>query len=911
MRQPRSLWAPPSRAASSRARSSRAFLRGKPAVLLFGGLLVAGVLAAAALTVWEQRRGAVADASSTTRSLGIALAEQTELSLRGIQLVLNDIAVDVAPGRLSPAQVSAELREHASGLPQASSISLVDAAGQVTASSLDMRGRTIDVTDRDYFRALAVAGMEGLYVSAPVRSRLDDSWTVYLGRRLDKPDGGFAGLLVASLDLDHFRTLYRALIGQDGGTVTLLRRDGLQLAQAPWVLSRIGTVVQAPGWPGVVQAGGGFLDVPASADGLASLVSVHPVRGYPLVVDVGLSWQATLARWRQDTLYIALGAAAAIGSVFVLLWALIRQIDRADRARRRVLTLAQAGRNTRQRLRESELRLARQRSLLTTTLENMDQGIMLVSAENIVEVCNHRAVELLDLPEELMQSRPHFAQVLEYQLSVGEFGGDESMIAFVRGGGMDRRPQTYDRVRPNGRFLEVRSVPMEGGGIVRTYTDITERKASEELVRHSAHHDELTQLVNRVVFHQRLSAAVTAPDASFAVLYLDLDRFKQVNDTRGHSVGDALLAEVARRMRATVRATDTVARMGGDEFAIIQPLAGEPEAAAALAGRLVARLSEPYEIDGQTSVIGVSIGIAVCPGDGLAAEPLVRNADTALYRAKEAGRSTYRFFEPAMDIRQVERQMLEHELRQALAAGELRLRYRPVRDGRHWALVAFRATVGWDHPTRGVIAPDHFLPLAESCGLIGPVGRWVLQTACRDAAGWALPVPVAVPLSVQRLGQPDLAGEVAAALAQAGLGADRLHLCLSSDALTGRSAETDGARALRDMGVRIALDDFGGANANLNLLRRFPLDQITLAAQLVHGVPADGEAVAMVEAVVSLAHDLSLDVLADDVATTAQKAALERMDCHLLQGGLAGRALSPDQAAGLVRPDALPVDAAG
>jgi len=288
--------------------------------------------------------------------------------------------------------------------------------------------------------------------------------------------------------------------------------------------------------------------------------------------------------------------------------------------------------------RENALSLRAKSALLEATLQRMDQGVMMVNAERIVEVCNRRAMELLDLPADLMASRPTFAAVLEHQWQSNEFARTPGDIQeFVRAGGILDRAHRYDRPRPDGRIIEVQSVPIEGGGVLRTYTDITERKRAEDHVRHVARHDGLTSLVNRDAFLDALSALMReAADgtAPFAVHFLDLDRFKPVNDRYGHAVGDAVLAEVALRLRRAVRDVDVVGRMGGDEFAVLQRGDTRTDAAEGLAQRMVAEICRPIEVDGHEISVGASVGIARYPGDGLTADELLRMADAQMYRTK-------------------------------------------------------------------------------------------------------------------------------------------------------------------------------------------------------------------------------------------------------------------------------------
>jgi diguanylate cyclase (GGDEF)-like protein/PAS domain S-box-containing protein len=437
--------------------------------------------------------------------------------------------------------------------------------------------------------------------------------------------------------------------------------------------------------------------------------------------------------------------------------------------------------------------------------------------------------------------------------------------------------------------------------------DIRERKKAEERIRHMAHHDMLTGLPNRVLFHDRLAQALALAQrngSTVAVLCLDLDRFKNVNDLLGHGGGDTLLQRVATRLLENVRAHDTVARLSGDEFAIIQTGVPHPDGAATLAERLVASVGLPFELDGQQTMIGTSIGIALFPGDGANGEELIRAADTALYRAKEAGRHTFRFFEASMDLLLQERSQLERDLRQALAnQNELEVHYQPLIDCDAQEVMGFEALVRWNHPQRGPISPVEFIPLAEDCGLILPLGNWVLGTACRDAVKWPENMRVAVNLSPAQFRHADLAGEVLATLKQSGLAAGRLELEITEGVLiadTDRTLST--LNTLKQAGIHISLDDFGTGYSSLSYLQRFPFDKIKIDRSFVWEMERNADSMAIVRAVIALGHSLRITVTAEGVETENQLALLQNENCDQVQGYLLGRPVPSKDLAALLLP---------
>ncbi len=433
------------------------------------------------------------------------------------------------------------------------------------------------------------------------------------------------------------------------------------------------------------------------------------------------------------------------------------------------------------------------------------------------------------------------------------------------------------------------------------------RKVTEERIRFVAHHDDLTRLANRLLFQERLAGAIAAAargEHGLALLYLDLDGFKLVNDTRGHEAGDKLLAAVAGRLRDNCRECDTTARIGGDEFAIIQPLGGQPSAATALAlaQRLLHAVQQPFDIGGQRLMVGVSIGIALYPLGGETPDQLLRNADTALYRAKEGGRNAYRLFEPSMEVRQIERALMERDLGDAVDRHHFTLAYQPICDAASLQIRGFEALLRWNHPVRGQLLPGHFVSMAEANGLILPLGQWALEAACAEAAGWEPPVCLSVNFSPLQFRQPDLAQQVAGVLERAGLPGERLDIEVTEGLLLGNSGMVlRTMQALKEQGVRLTLDDFGTAYASLSTLRRFPFDRIKIDKSFVQEMGHDDSSLAIVEAVLLLGARLRLSVVAEGVETGAQLDGLRRLGCKLVQGYLTGRPMPEDQARAAVR----------
>ena len=431
---------------------------------------------------------------------------------------------------------------------------------------------------------------------------------------------------------------------------------------------------------------------------------------------------------------------------------------------------------------------------------------------------------------------------------------------------------------------------------IALFSDISERKEQEAHIRHMAEYDFLTDLPNRALIHDRLEQAIHAAERQrgrLAVLFLDLDHFKNINDTLGHASGDELLQQVARRLQGTVRSAETVGRNGGDEFVLILPTLASPAEAAQLAQRLLDVLRQPFRIAEQSLAISTSIGISLYPDNGRELQDLLMSADLAMYHAKAQGRNRYQFFTPELNAQVAERLSLENHLRQALERRELHLVYQPQFDIGGQAIVGCEALLRWQHPEEGLVSPARFVPLAEESGLIVAIGRWVLDEACRQAAAWleaGTPLRVAVNVSAKQLGQPDFIAEVEAALARHRLPSRWLELEVTESTLMEDAEQaTRQLRELKALGIYLAIDDFGTGYSSLAYLKRFTPDLIKIDRTFVMNLPHNGDDAAIVTAIVDLAEALGMSTLAEGVESEAQRAFLARVGCGAVQGYLTGK----------------------
>jgi diguanylate cyclase (GGDEF)-like protein len=532
-------------------------------------------------------------------------------------------------------------------------------------------------------------------------------------------------------------------------------------------------------------------------------------------------------------------------------------------------------------------------SRLQVIIDNFPGGITFLDADLRVAVVNETAKKLLDLPDRLFVDGPPLLEdVFRFNAGRGEYGpGDvneqvATRMALTRAG----RPHVFERERPDGTVIEVRGVPLKDGGFVTTYMDMTERRRSEARIIHMAHHDALTDLPNRVLLQERLEHDLTGTlrgDHCLAVLMLDLDRFKEINDTLGHSVGDVLLKAVADRLRSGLREGTTIARLGGDEFAVVDHVANAAIEATALAERIQALLQAPFDLGDHQGVVGVSIGIAIAPGDGANTDQILRNADLALYRSKADGRGTCRFFEPAMNARMRARRTLELDLRKALRNAEFELYYQPFVNLQHNEVCGFEALLRWHHPERGMVSPAEFIPVAEEIGLIVPIGEWVLRQACQEAATWPEHIKIAVNLSSAQFKDKNLVQMVFNVLSASRLPGRRLELEITESALLQNNEATVSAvQQLRALGVQISMDDFGTGYSSLGYLQSFAFDKIKIDRSFINNLGNATGALAILKAITTLADNLGVTTIAEGVETAEQLEKVRAQGCGEAQGFL-------------------------
>jgi diguanylate cyclase (GGDEF)-like protein len=556
--------------------------------------------------------------------------------------------------------------------------------------------------------------------------------------------------------------------------------------------------------------------------------------------------------------------------------------------------------------------LERQNIRLDAAVNNISQGLCMFDARRRLVICNAPYTRMYGLPEELVKPGTPLDDILIYLFEHGMHAGGADTGDDYR----KWRHRVIDRGEFEKSILEYGTVtilmqhhPMKDGGFVSTHEDITEQRQQEARIEHLARHDALTELPNRIQFLEEMAASEPAIERGekIAVLCIDLDHFKSVNDMLGHAIGDRVLKQASARIWGTTRETDLLARLGGDEFCLMLRPLDRPGDAAMIAERIVKTMTQPFTIDGHQISIGASVGIAIAPQDGTNTDVLMKNADMALYRAKSEGRSTYHFFEKDMDAAIQRRRLLEAGLRNALPGNELRVVYQPLVALKENKVSCFEALLRWTH--EGIaISPAEFIPVAEETGLIVAIGDWVLREACRTAMSWPVPARVAVNLSAVQFKNKRLFETVHAVLSETGLPPTRLELEITESLLLRDNEQTlHTLHRLRAMGVRICMDDFGTGYSSLSYLRSFPFDKIKIDRSFMRDLDSRGDSLAIIKAVIGLGHSLGMSTTAEGVETEEQLRAVREQGCNEVQGFLFSPPLEAAQVAPLLAKEGQPV----
>src|SRR5450631_180790 len=613
-------------------------------VAIAAGLLAAAVLAIG-LTIWWLRADEIGNATRDTGNLATVLAEQTNLAVQSIDLVLNEIQerLENLGARTQDNFVHLQqdkntyhsLTDSLSHLSQAALIALIDKNGRVVTTTQKWPTPTIDLTNRDYFQHFKNNDDKGIYVGKPVADHTTGLETIFFSKRINDSNNAFLGMIVVGVRLSYFQHIYNSIASFPDQLFLLVRNDGTIIVRYPDRKNRAGEKIASDSpWYRMVSQGGGHFRSPSHFDGLNRLMAVRPLRDYPLVINVGMSEATALASWRNHAITIGIGTLLVIICSVFLLRALANHIKR---------------------LVSSEAALADEQAKVDAALSTMSQGLVMFDSSAQLVVCNRRYLKMYGLSPDIVRPGCTLRELLRHRAEIGSAVSDEPEQYISELLGDIGQGKIFNKITTlsDGRIIAVANHPTADGGWVATHEDITEGKRAEGRIVHVAHHDALTGLPNRILFAEQLGQALkrVRRGERLAVLYIDLDRLKRVNDTLGHPIGDRLLKGVADRLRGCIRDIDTVARLSGDEFAVIQSSIDRPSDAAALAKRIRAAIREPIDLNGHQVVVDTSIGISIAPNDGTELDELVKNADIALYEAKNTGRGTYCFYETEMNER--------------------------------------------------------------------------------------------------------------------------------------------------------------------------------------------------------------------------------------------------------------------
>jgi diguanylate cyclase (GGDEF)-like protein len=848
-------------------------------LIVVGVLLIASIVVGTAITVLNFRERALNNRERELENTVLLLSRHFDRQLHDFEAVQNDVVRRIErSGVASPEefrrQVSTE-RFHANltgladGLSEVAGIHVFDANGQLINSSQSWPVAAVNIADQSYFRDFAADDQSPHVRLAPVNSTA--GWTTVIARKVVGPNGQFLGVVSRNMSPATLESFFESVALGPGSAISMFHRDGTMLARYPHVDAMIGRNFRtAPVQQMLARADYATTRSISPVDGEARLAAARALSEFPLSIIATTTIATALADWRAQTRSLVVAAGLVALVVALTLSLIVRKLSRQHQ--------------------NSERRLALEKERLDTAINNMTQGLLLYDSDARIVLCNQRYLEMYNLSPDVVKPGCHSRDLIAHRKETGSFPGNvDEFCATVLRNVAEKRATNSVLETTDGRSIQLVNRPLANGGWVATQEDITERRRAEQKIAHLAHYDALTDLPNRVSFREQLQQELerTKRGEQLAVLYIDIDEFKSVNDSLGHPAGDELLKAVASRLRSCIRETDFVARLGGDEFAIVQTGIKQPSDVVELVNRIYEAIRAPHECLGHQVATDASIGIALAPNDGTELDQLLKSADLAMYGAKADGRRTYRFFEPQMDACVRARRTLELDIRQAIAEGAFELHYQPIVDLGSNGIVGCEALLRWNHPVRGTVSPAEFIPIAEETGLILQIGDWVLATACAEATNWPPGIKLAVNISPVQFRSHAFSLKVANALATTGLSASRLELEITEAVLI-RDDEAALAmlQHLRAIGVRIALDDFGTGYSSLSYLQRFPFDKIKIDRCFVNDIAEAEGSSSIVQAVINIARSRNMTTTAEGVETERQREMLLSFGCTEMQGYL-------------------------
>ena len=863
--------------------------------LLIAALLGVNLLAVVASEYWlnQSKLQFIQRAESNTRNIASAVERNVSASVSKIDFALthlvDDVEQQIAKGHgVDGLNVQDMFDNYHDRLPEIEGLRLADERGLVLLGSGVAPRLVVSIADRDYFEALRQTNGHPLWITKPVWGRMVKHNVIIFARRYNRPDGAFAGVLIATISLNYFQQLLSRFDMGPGGTVILRDQDlGLVVRNPPLPgqpPGQVGNSAVSPEFRAVFTSGVDAVNfyTPRGSDGQERIFAFQRISNAPLLINVGTSSSDYLAGWREERNLTYAGVASFILvtlALGLLLWRML------------AITTQEALRNR-------------------VYLRNASDGIQITDASGRLVEANDSLCAMLGYTRQELLG-------LDQRLWLACWPEREARIAILLQSSLDSEPRSIETtlLGKDGKNVdvEVRCSHFYWSGKLHLHAsirDIGERRANAEKIEQLAFYDPLTNLPNRRLMLERLNRALIGCGRHrhhCALMLIDIDNFKGLNDTLRHGVGDQLLVEVATRLQACVRLGDTAARMGGDEFVVILeeldggPLAGSQ--AEAVAEKIQLLLRQPYQLhlDSQSQGGAVreyrctsSIGLTLFNDKRLSTDELLKRSDTAMYQAKAAGRNTVRFFDPAMQAAVDARAALEDDLRHALDQNQLLLHYQPQVDAED-AILGAEVLLRWQHPVRGLVLPGAFIPLCEDTGLILPIGAWVLAAACAQLKAWSTQeglqgLTLSVNVSARQFRQDDFVEQVQGIVRSSGANPRLLKLELTESLMVNNMEETVAKmEALHSQGIAFSLDDFGTGSSSLSYLQRLPLQQLKIDRSFVRDLLVDGKDAAIAQTVVNLAQNLGISVIAEGVETRAQRDFLERLGCHAYQGYYFGR----------------------